>query len=119
MSKYIAAIDQGTTSTRFMVFDHGGNVVARQVHVDRLARRYLFRRFAAELFGIEVEDLTIQHFDGAFIAHELLAIAKPVVAEIARIVDVEAVRVFIQSAQRIRHFAIVTDPTINSSGRGA
>ncbi|HJR79227.1 MAG TPA: glycerol kinase GlpK, partial [Anaerolineales bacterium] len=28
MSKYVAAIDQGTTSTRFMVFDHGGNVVA-------------------------------------------------------------------------------------------
>ena len=27
MSKYIAAIDQGTTSTRCMVFDHGGNVV--------------------------------------------------------------------------------------------
>src|SRR5687767_9496394 len=28
MSKYIASIDQGTTSTRFMVFDNGGNVVA-------------------------------------------------------------------------------------------
>ena len=28
MSKYIAAIDQGTTSTRFIVFDHGGNVVS-------------------------------------------------------------------------------------------
>lgn len=28
MTKYIAAIDQGTTSTRFMVFDHGGNVMA-------------------------------------------------------------------------------------------
>jgi len=28
MSKYIAAIDQGTTSTRFMIFDHAGNVVA-------------------------------------------------------------------------------------------
>ena len=28
MPKYVAAIDQGTTSTRFMVFDHGGNVVA-------------------------------------------------------------------------------------------
>ena len=28
MSKFVAAIDQGTTSTRFMVFDHGGNVVA-------------------------------------------------------------------------------------------
>lgn len=28
MSKYVAAIDQGTTSTRFMIFDHAGNVVA-------------------------------------------------------------------------------------------
>jgi glycerol kinase len=28
MSKYVAAIDQGTTSTRFIVFDHSGDVVA-------------------------------------------------------------------------------------------
>ncbi|HNT56005.1 MAG TPA: glycerol kinase GlpK [Anaerolineaceae bacterium] len=28
MTKFIAAIDQGTTSTRCMVFDHSGNVVA-------------------------------------------------------------------------------------------
>ncbi|HXF86172.1 MAG TPA: glycerol kinase GlpK [Anaerolineales bacterium] len=28
MSRYVAALDQGTTSTRFMIFDHGGNVVA-------------------------------------------------------------------------------------------
>ena len=28
MAKYVAAVDQGTTSTRFMVFDHGGKVVA-------------------------------------------------------------------------------------------
>jgi glycerol kinase len=28
MSKYVAAIDQGTTSTRFMIFDHAGNVIA-------------------------------------------------------------------------------------------
>ncbi|MBP7212975.1 MAG: glycerol kinase GlpK [Anaerolineaceae bacterium] len=27
MGKYVAAIDQGTTSTRFMVFDHAGKVV--------------------------------------------------------------------------------------------
>jgi glycerol kinase len=27
MAKYAAALDQGTTSTRFMVFDHGGQVV--------------------------------------------------------------------------------------------
>ncbi|MET9210945.1 MULTISPECIES: glycerol kinase GlpK [unclassified Nocardia] len=29
MNRYVGAIDQGTTSTRFMVFDHGGAVVAR------------------------------------------------------------------------------------------
>jgi glycerol kinase len=28
MPKYIGAIDQGTTSTRFMIFDHSGNVAA-------------------------------------------------------------------------------------------
>ena len=27
MAKYVAAIDQGTTSTRFMIFDHAGKVV--------------------------------------------------------------------------------------------
>jgi glycerol kinase len=29
VASFVAAIDQGTTSTRFMVFDHGGAVVAR------------------------------------------------------------------------------------------
>ena len=27
MAKYAAAIDQGTTSSRFMIFDHSGKVV--------------------------------------------------------------------------------------------
>jgi glycerol kinase len=27
MAEYVGAVDQGTTSTRFMIFDHGGNVV--------------------------------------------------------------------------------------------
>ena len=27
MAKYVGALDQGTTSTRFMIFDHGGQVV--------------------------------------------------------------------------------------------
>ncbi|MDQ3697346.1 MAG: glycerol kinase GlpK [Gemmatimonadota bacterium] len=27
MARYVAAVDQGTTSTRFMIFDHGGKVV--------------------------------------------------------------------------------------------
>ena len=28
MAQYAGAIDQGTTSTRFMIFDHGGHVVS-------------------------------------------------------------------------------------------
>ncbi|MGB9634755.1 MAG: FGGY family carbohydrate kinase, partial [Chloroflexaceae bacterium] len=28
MSRFIAAIDQGTTSTRCMIFDRGGNLIA-------------------------------------------------------------------------------------------
>ena len=28
MADYAAALDQGTTSSRCMIFDHGGNVVA-------------------------------------------------------------------------------------------
>ena len=28
MAKYVGAVDQGTTSTRFMIFDHSGQVVA-------------------------------------------------------------------------------------------
>lgn len=28
MTRYVGAIDQGTTSTRFIVFDHGGNIVS-------------------------------------------------------------------------------------------
>jgi glycerol kinase len=29
MPEYVAAVDQGTTSTRFMIFDHGGNEVGK------------------------------------------------------------------------------------------
>ncbi|WP_067825553.1 glycerol kinase GlpK [Actinomadura kijaniata] len=29
MAEFVGAIDQGTTSTRFMIFDHGGNEIAR------------------------------------------------------------------------------------------
>jgi len=28
MTQYVGAIDQGTTSTRFIVFDHSGNIVS-------------------------------------------------------------------------------------------
>jgi glycerol kinase len=38
MKKYVAAIDQGTTSTRCIIFDHGGNIVA----VDQKEHRQIF-----------------------------------------------------------------------------
>ena len=38
MPKYVAAIDQGTTSTRFIIFDHGGNVLA----VDQKEHRQIY-----------------------------------------------------------------------------
>ncbi|MCI2419106.1 glycerol kinase GlpK [Saccharopolyspora sp. K220] len=38
MASYVAAIDQGTTSTRCMIFDHSGRVVA----VDQMEHRQIF-----------------------------------------------------------------------------
>jgi glycerol kinase len=38
MSRYVAAIDQGTTSTRCMIFDHDGNVVA----IDQKEHRQIY-----------------------------------------------------------------------------
>ncbi len=38
MPKYVAAIDQGTTSTRFIIFDHGGSVLA----VDQKEHRQIY-----------------------------------------------------------------------------
>ena len=40
MASYVAAIDQGTTSTRCMIFDHSGRVVA----ADQLEHRQIFPR---------------------------------------------------------------------------
>ncbi|GDY29157.1 glycerol kinase GlpK [Gandjariella thermophila] len=40
MTQYVAAIDQGTTSTRCMVFDHSGGVVA----ADQMEHRQIFPR---------------------------------------------------------------------------
>ncbi|MBN2085805.1 MAG: glycerol kinase GlpK [Anaerolineales bacterium] len=38
MPKYVGAIDQGTTSTRFVIFDHGGTIVA----MDQREHRQIF-----------------------------------------------------------------------------
>ncbi|UVS81891.1 glycerol kinase GlpK [Actinokineospora sp. UTMC 2448] len=40
MTKYVAAIDQGTTSTRCMIFSHGGQVVA----IDQREHKQIFPR---------------------------------------------------------------------------
>jgi glycerol kinase len=40
MTRYVAAIDQGTTSTRFVIFDHEGNVVA----LDQKEHRQIYPR---------------------------------------------------------------------------
>ncbi len=40
MGQYVAAIDQGTTSTRCMLFDHGGSVVS----IDQKEHRQIFPR---------------------------------------------------------------------------
>ena len=42
MAKYVASLDQGTTSTRCMLFDHGGKVVsvAQKEHEQALLVRY-------------------------------------------------------------------------------
>ncbi|MBV8932417.1 MAG: glycerol kinase, partial [Kutzneria sp.] len=40
MSSYVAAIDQGTTSTRCMIFDHSGRVVS----VDQTEHEQIFPR---------------------------------------------------------------------------
>jgi glycerol kinase len=40
MPKYIAAIDQGTTSSRCILFDHGGNIVA----IDQQEHRQIYPR---------------------------------------------------------------------------
>jgi glycerol kinase len=40
MAKYAAAVDQGTTSTRFMIFDQGGKVIA----VDQREHEQIYRK---------------------------------------------------------------------------
>ncbi len=62
MAKYIAAIDQGTTSTRFMIFDHGGRVVA----VDQREHRLIYPKPGwVEHDPLEIWSRTREVIDGA------------------------------------------------------
>ena len=76
MSKYVAAIDQGTTSTRFIIFDHSGNVLA----VDQKEHRQIYPKPGwVEHDPLEIWENTQEVMRGA------LAKAKCSVADIAAI----------------------------------
>jgi glycerol kinase len=62
VTKYIAAVDQGTTSTRFIVFDPGGNIVA----VDQKEHRQIFPRPGwVEHDALEIWERTREVIQGA------------------------------------------------------
>jgi glycerol kinase len=62
MPKYVAAIDQGTTSTRFMIFDHSGNIVA----VDQKEHQQIFPKPGwVEHDPLEIWARTQEVMDGA------------------------------------------------------
>jgi glycerol kinase len=62
MPKYAAAIDQGTTSTRFMIFDHAGSIIAS----DQKEHRQIFPRPGwVEHDPLEVWQRTLEVIQGA------------------------------------------------------
>ena len=62
MAKYVGAIDQGTTSTRFMIFDHSGKVIA----VDQREHEQIFPKAGwVEHDPEEIIRRTKQVIDGA------------------------------------------------------
>jgi glycerol kinase len=62
VARYVAAIDQGTTSTRCMVFDHGGSVVA----VEQKEHEQIFPRAGwVEHDPLEIWERTQEVVDGA------------------------------------------------------
>ncbi len=62
MAKYAAAVDRGTTSTRFMVFDHAGRVVA----IDQKEHEQIYPKPGwVEHDPIEIWQRTQEVIDGA------------------------------------------------------
>jgi len=76
MPKYVAAIDQGTTSTRCILFDHGGNIVA----IDQKEHEQIYPKPGwVEHDGLEIWESTQRVVRGA------LEKSGAVVADIAAI----------------------------------
>jgi len=62
VSNYVAAIDQGTTSTRFIVFDHGGNVVV----VDQKEHQQIYPKPGwVEHDALQIWQRTLEVMNGA------------------------------------------------------
>src|SRR5258705_10789552 len=70
MTQYVGAVDQGTTSTRFMVFDHSGREVARH----QLEHRQILTRPGwVEHDPIEIYQRTCETIEGALSSGNLKA----------------------------------------------
>ena len=70
MTQYVGAVDQGTTSTRFMVFDHSGREVARH----QLEHRQILPRPGwVEHDPIEIYQRTCETIEGALSSGNLKA----------------------------------------------
>ena len=70
MADYIGALDSGTTSTRFMIFDHAGNVVS----IDQREHRQIFPQPGwVEHDPVEIRDRMFEVIDGALVKAGLVA----------------------------------------------
>jgi glycerol kinase len=76
MNRYIGAVDQGTTSTRFMIFDHGGREVARhQVeHRQILPRAGWVEHDPLEIYQRTRDAIDSVLFQGKLSAQDIAAI---------------------------------------------
>jgi glycerol kinase len=70
MTRYVGAVDQGTTSTRFMVFDHAGREVAR--HQAEHAQ-ILLQAGWVEHDPVEIYQRVCETIEGALSKHNLTA----------------------------------------------
>ena len=70
MTKYVGAIDQGTTSTRFIIFDHSGTVVA----VDQKEHKQIYPKPGwVEHDALEIWQRTQEVITGALAKSGLLS----------------------------------------------
>jgi len=76
MARYVGAIDQGTTSTRFIVFDHGGNIVAvdQKEHAQIMPAPGWVEHDAGEIWANTQEVIALALAKGGLAATDLAAV---------------------------------------------